>query len=1178
MDTGGVELPGDDAHREGSGSNLLSIRLLGPFRVSVGERLVDPDAWRLRKATHLVKLLALSPRHRLHRDQLIDALWPEVDPDSALNSFHQALHAARRALEPDRAARSSRTLLRLNHQVLSLAPDDQVWIDIDAFQEAAAHARAAADLDGCVQALRLYSGELLPEDLYESWAEQARESLHQLQLELRFTTARLQETNGATTEAIATLRSLIATDPLNEAAYAALMRLHAASGRRDQALRLYQQLSETLRAELDTEPGADLTALFENISSGESLVTTIAATLPPIASPQHEQPHAVNVSLAELAAEGGLIDRHAEIDLLQDAFDSMVSGHGQIVLLAGEPGIGKTRLAEEMANYAGMGGATVLWARCHQDEGTPAFWPWSQIVRSSIRESALEEISTILGASAGPIAQVVPDVRTYLPDLPIPAEMDADQARVRFFDSMTTFLSRLSQRRPLVLIIDDLQWADRSSLMLLEFLAAEITSHRILLVITYREAEVGDKVPLIRTITRLSRLRSTHRLQLFGLEIRDTAQFSRMIAGRPLPEDLVKAVYQRTNGNPFFLREVVELLANEECHSDPSHRDRWGTTIPLGVREAVKLRMSQLSEDSRKVLVNAAVIGSEFQLDVLSAVSGETEDRLLDLLEEAVAVGVIVEDRGAPGRFRFTHILTQETLYEGLIAARRARMHARIGDAIEQLYASKSDSPYAEIAHHFYLAVSAGESKRAVEYLIRAGEQSMTRLAYAEAASQFRRAVEILEQYMPDLEPKMFDVLMMLARAEMAAGESRDARDSRLRSVEVARALGDPERLAMAALEMVDIKSDYMDWRANDETSLLEEAFETLPEGDSPLRVRVMSQLAHTLVFNKAPTELRTVSIEKEQLVQEAVSMARRIGEPHLVADALRAADVVLWTYEDVDERIAIARELLSLATETNDPQVELAARAQLIGEFLTKGLIHDADRELNTYEALAAKYQLPLNIWSATAKRAMRAYMGGELEKCEELIERARAIAQRSAPEVSRLNHLLQSFFILRTRDRLHEVEQTLTEEAANHPTEPFWQCLLAVVYADSRRYDEASEIIGKLLDQNPGTIPRDSYWLASLALLADASATSSDVAHSAALLALLRPHSSLFVCPGNHVIFLGPVSHYLGRLAMTLERWDDAAKYFEDARIAEMAAGTPIFEAHTQAAVAELSAMRGD
>jgi tetratricopeptide (TPR) repeat protein len=665
---------------------------------------------------------------------------------------------------------------------------------------------------------------------------------------------------------------------------------------------------------------------------------------------------------------------------------------------------------------------------------------------------------------------------------------------------------------------------------------------------------------------------------LGGLEIQDTAQYGAFIAGRPLPENLVETIYERTNGNPFFLREVVQLLADEGYEGDPSDLSRWGPTVPLGVREAVTLRLSRLSDDARRVLVDAAIIGSEFGLELLATVSNMSIDDLLDLLEEAIALGVIVEDSTLPNRFRFTHILVRQALYESLILARRARVHARIGEALEKISASSSDPPYAELAHHFFLSAATGEAERAVKYLTAAGEQSMARLAYVEAVDQFRHALEIVERFMPERQDAQFDVLLLLARAELAAGESDGARASRLRSVELARRLGDPERLAMAALQMVDIASDYLDWRAHDEAVLLEEVLMALPQGDGRLRIQLMSRLAHVLLFDKTTPESRERTVQRERLVQEAVSMAKRIGTPELIADALRAAHDVLWTYEDVDERIDIARELLALSIETANPQLELAARAQLTGEFLIKGLVNEADQELDAYETIATEYQLPLNIWSVTAKRAMRAFMRGELSESEALMEQARAIGRRSAPGVSQLSYLLQLFVMRREQDRLIEVEAMLTAEAVNHPSEALWNCLLAVLYVDTDRHDEASRIVAEVIDQPDNAIPRDSFWLASLVLIANACVELRDTGHAAVLLALLRPYANRFVCPGNHVIFLGPVSYYLGCLATCLEQWDAAAAYFDQALAAERAAATPVFEGRTALAYARMLARRGN
>ncbi|HEX7104067.1 MAG TPA: AAA family ATPase [Nitrolancea sp.] len=1164
-----------------SGPPRLSIRLLGSFQVSVADRLVEPHAWRLRKATHLVKILALTPGHRLHRDQLIDALWPEIDPDSALTSFHQALHAARRALAPERSARSSGSL-RLHQQVLSFEPVDAVWVDTEAFQAAVSDARASRDLAAHLVAQALYAGDLLPEDLYESWTQRARDSLREMYLELLLNSARLQEERGLPAAAIETLRRLIDTDPLNEAAHAALMSLYASSGRRDLALRIYQQLCERLRTELDAEPAPDVNRLHQRISSGELVDTRAALPKPssdaiPSVPARSTLTGGRHLTLAEFAREDGVFNRKLALDLLQRSFDALRSSRGQIVLLAGEPGIGKTRLAETLAHFAGLNGATVLWARCHEAEGTPAFWPWLQIVRGSLRANSADLVTADLGVEAGPIAQVVPEIRALLPETPVPPKLDPDQARFRFFESVTNFLVRLSKRHPLVLIVDDLHWADRSSLMLLEFLGDEIAAQRIMLVGTYRDVDAAGNVALIRAVERLGRSRATQRLMLTGLEIHDTAQYGAFIAGRPLPENLVATLYERTNGNPFFLREVVQLLAEDVLEGDLSDLSRWGTVVPLGVREAVTLRLSRLSDDARRVLIDAAVIGSEFGLELLSAVRNMSIDRMLDLLEEAVALGVIAEDSNRPECFRFTHILVRQTLYESLIVARRARIHARIGDALEQISGSSADPPYAELSHHFALAAAAGEAERAVKYLTAAGEQSMARLSYAEAVDHFQRALKILDRFMPERQDALFDVLLMLARANAAAGESRDARADGLRAVDVARSIRDPERLAVAALQVADLASSFTEWRASDEITLLEEALATLPADVHPLRARLMSRLSYVLMYDKTRPDSPDVHSYREQLARDAVAMARLIGRPEIIVDALRSAHDVLWTYEDVDERLIIARERLSLATETDDPQLELSARAQLMGNSLIKGLIDEVDQELDAYEALATRYHLAFNLWSVTGKRAMRAFMRGDLDKSEQLMERARAIGLRPNPEVSRFTMLIQLFVLRREQDRRQEIEEILSVEASNHPTEPFWQCLLAVLHADAERHDEVARILAGLLDAGPDAIPRDSYWLASQALVADACASVGDMRHAPALLASLAPYSRQFVSPGNNMIFLGPVSHYLGCLSATLERWDDAASYYEEALAAERQARIPIFEGHTAYAYAAMLAKHG-
>src|SRR5579875_239042 len=605
----------------------LTIQLLGSFRVTVGDRVVDDRAWRLKRATQLVKLLALAPGHRLHRDQLIDQLWPDADGDWAAASFHQALHAARNALEPRRPARSANSLLSLQRQVLILAPETDCWIDSEAFVEAAAGARASDDVSDSLAALALYAGDLLPEDLYESWTAADREQLRQIYLSLLFTTAQRQAAAGLAADAIGTLQTLIGEDSLNEAAYVALMRLEARSGQRDRAARHYQQLREMLETELATEPSPEATELYRRIIAGEFTTPLIVpgpmapATTRP-ARPAAPAPSAPE-SLVDRARADGLIAREAELTSLPTAFDAMLAGKGQIVLLAGEPGIGKTRLAEVLADYAMSRGTTALWAYGHEAPDVPAFWFWAQLVRASLRERPIDEARADLGVEAGPIAQVVPELFQLLPDLPEPVTLDPAQARYRFFDSMTAYLEQLSRRTPLVLLLDDLQWADRASIALLEFMADLIADQRILVLLTYRAAEAQGNQQLLQTIERLRRSRSAQRLDLSGFAPEETARFGELVGGRSLPAEVRASVYARTDGNPLFVRELVRLFvagSGDTVESDlPSGPGRWGSTVPAGIREAVGMRLRLLADETRRLLSIAAVIGSTFALDVLTA-------------------------------------------------------------------------------------------------------------------------------------------------------------------------------------------------------------------------------------------------------------------------------------------------------------------------------------------------------------------------------------------------------------------------------------------------------------------------------------------------------------------------------------------------------------------------------
>lgn len=1151
----------------------VAVHLLGAFRVEIGGRPIEPDEWRLRKAGQLVKLLALTPGHRLHRDQLAELLWPELDPDAGLRNLHQVLFAARRILEPGRAARAQATVLPLRQQMLALQPAGALWVDVEAFQAAAEAAQGADEPATYEAALALYSGDLLPDELYEEWAAQPREALRETFLRLLGELARLSEARGELERAIAAWERLVAADAAREEAHVGLMRAYALAGRRQQALRQYQRLRAALERELDAEPEPGSTELYQRILGGrfpEAATGRPAPTppRPPRPSTVPSAPAPVP-SLRLLAAADGFVNRVHELDILQRSLEEMLGGQGRAVLISGDPGIGKSRIIEELVRYAEQRGVRSAWGRCYEGEGAPAYWPWRHIVRHELDgdASALRED---LGPDAATIAQIVPEIRTLVPGLAELPALDPAQARFRLFDSVTAFLKRRAARQPLLLVLDDLHWADDSSLRLLDFLAAEIDTTPILIAGTYRQVEVEERGPLAQTLARLSRLAGGERLRLAGLDEPSVAAFSALALGRPASPDLVTVVSRKSEGNPLFIRELVRLVRDEERWREPQAGAWLDESLPPQVQDVINLRLVRLAPACLELLTIAAVVGREFDLLLVARVAARPVAQALEQLDEAMRAGIIEEAPRAPGRLRFTHVLIPETLYAGLTAARRAALHARVGAALEELHAADPAPPLVDLAHHFAQAAAAGEAERAITYLIRAGQQAMAQVAYAEAADRFKQAVDLLDRFLSERRTELADTLLALGQARIAAGEVDDARTSLLRAIEVTSEIGDTERRATVALELTSVAL------SSDGIRVLQQVFGDMATEDSPLRARVMSRLALFMTLPGIVPDLKLSGLNAVRLTEEAVAMARRLDEPAIIAETLRASHEAR-SAEDVYQRLDIATEMLSLSKRVEDWRSEALARSLRASAYILTGRPDEADREINAYDAIATTHQMPFYLWSVTTKKAMRAYMDADLATSETLVERAR-VMQRAEPDTAPMTYVWQSFFLRREQGRLSELEATLTAQASNHRDHwsgSFWQGLLAVLHADSGRTEQASGIIAELVVPDAGAMLLNTvstFRMALLALLADACATIGNKTHASILAAAMEPHAQLFISPGNNPIYLGPVAHYLGQLSATLGQHDNAEAHFRAALRGERRTRTPILRAHTLCAYAAL------
>src|SRR5262249_50678296 len=411
---------------------------------------------------------------------------------------------------------------------------------------------------------------------------------------------------------------------------------------------------------------------------------------------------------------------------------SACEGNVRLALLAGEPGIGKTRTATELAAQALKHEAVIAWGRCREEAGAPPYRPWAQILEAVAAAQDAEELRADLGAGGPDIAESVPDIRGRLPDLDPPptALSDPSQTRFRLFGSITRFLFNHSRRRPLVLILDDLHWADAPTLRLLEFLTEEMTEGRLLVIGTYRDTDVSRRHQLSDTLGALIRGPHVVRLHLSGLDIQDVGPFSSLTAGMPLSPWLTRAIHGQTEGNPLCVREVVRFL-QQQGHFDLASSTMIPKTIrlPEGIREAIGRRLNLLSAACNDVLATAAVIGHEFRLDVLlRACRPCSEDAVLEALDEALAAH-IVEETDA-GLYQFTHTLLRITLYDELRAGERRRRHTAVGEAIEIVYRHDRIPVLSNLAYHFRASGLGSAIDRAIDYATRAGQNADAALAF----------------------------------------------------------------------------------------------------------------------------------------------------------------------------------------------------------------------------------------------------------------------------------------------------------------------------------------------------------------------------------------------------------------------------------------------------------------
>lgn len=814
-------------------------------------------------------------------------------------------------------------------------------------------------------------------------------------------------------------------------------------------------------------------------------------------------------------ASGVLVGRAQPLELVRGAVDDAFEHRGRLLLVTGEAGIGKTALVTQAADEARARGALVLAGACWEGAGVPGYWPWVQVLRGYAAWAGPERWERERAAAGPDLARLVPGDTA--------PRADPDDGGFRLFDSVATLLLHAAGEQPVVLVLEDLHWADSGSVRLLDFLSRQTGLTALVALGTYRDTEVTSAEHPLRALTVTAQV-----LPLGGLDRGGVAALLRRTAPVEPDATLVVLVHRRTGGNPFFVEQVSRLLAAGGSE----------TTVPDGVRDAIERRVARLPSASAALLTTAAVLGAEFDVSLVATVADKPAADVEALLDSAVGARLlrVVDD----ARYRFDHDLIRETLVTGVAPARRAALHAAVLAALTERADAGAAVPAALLAHHAFLGVPVVPATVASARLEGAAEAATERLAADEAVTHYRRMLLLGTE-------RQRDILLRLGDAQHRAGDGPAAADTYRDAAAAARAAGDVAVLAGAALGLHRLGAQTGSSHA-EQIALLEEAVRALCDGETELRARLLAALARDLAHGVGADRRRVV-----ELSGQALGLARDLDDPALLAFCLLARHDAVWRPGTARERLALAEEMDRAADAAGRRDLALQARAN---RFVARLELGDpaAFDELDGYARVAEELREPRFRYYAVSRQAAVAVLAGRFQEAERLIERADALG-RQIGEPDTLNVRLDQLWALRTEQgRRREVAELFV--AVSSPE-------LARLYQTQAAGDagDAAAVLTSLpdLERLAARWPATALggWYAHLAELAVRVGTADVCRHA---LATLDGVGDAWLVDAGGVAVLGPVAYWRGVLLACLGRHDEAAVHLEEAiTVAERMAALP-------------------